>query len=163
MENTFLNLSNQNADSNVQVRKIYNLSYGNFSEQLVIGVDTITNQVGRLYLGHSNFDVTDGLAEETFYDMLQPFNVKETSFDMSANIESTISHSYERILYQTEYKGYPMESRILYFYLPEIDFYALCRVEKGVTSFGDGDGEDRVEIFSEYEVMYLTALVEKIN
>lgn len=163
MQNNFLSLSEENPLDNVQSRKIYKLSYGNFTEELVIGVDTITNQVGRLYLSHSNFDVVDGVPEETFLDMLQPFNVKETSFDMSENVESTISHSHERVLYQKEYKGYPMESRILYFYLPEIDFYALCRVEKGVTSFGDGDGEDRVEIFSEYEVMYLTALVEKIN
>lgn len=164
MENNFLSLANQNPSDNVQVRKIYNLVYGNFSHQLVIGVDSITNQVGLMQLSDSEFDVVGQLEQVEFYEIIQPFNVKETSFTMSDEIEVQITHQQERVLYEVDYKGHLMKQSLLYFYLPEIDFYAICKSIKGTTSRIEGDeGEERVELFNDFEDFYLTALVEKIN
>ncbi len=164
MINNFLSLANQNPDDNVQVRKIYNLVYGDYSQQLVIGVDSITNQVGLMQISDSEFDVAEPLEQIEYYEIMQPFNVKETSFTMSDEIEVDITHQQERVLYEIDYKGHIMKQSILYFYLPEIDFYAICKSVKGVTSRIEGDeGEEKVEVFSDYEEFYLTSLVERIN
>lgn len=162
--NNFLSLASQNPEDNVQVRKIYNLTYGDYSHQLVIGVDSITNQVGLMQISDSEFDVAGDLEQVEFYEIIQPFNVKETSFNMTDEIEVNIVHQQERVIYSVDYKGHEMKQSLLYFYLPEIDFYAICKSVKGVTSRIEGDeGEERVERFSEFEEFYLTALVEKIN
>lgn len=161
--NTFLTLNSQNPEDNIQIRKIYNLMYQGFSYQLVIGVDSITNQVGLLELRNSFFDLAENVDNYNFYEIIQHFNVKETAFNMNDEIEVDVAHQTERILYSTLYKDRQMKQSTIYFYLPEIDFYAVCQYHKGVTSFLDGDEPYQEERFDEFETFNLLSLVENIN
>lgn len=164
MENNFLSLANQNPSDNVQVRKIYNLSHEGQIIPVTIGVDTVTNQAGVLQERYTSFEVAQNNIERIYYYELLPFNVKETAFDMGQELEVTITFSNERFIHDFDYKGHQMKKSNLYFYLPEVDFYAICRYEIGVTSSMSGDEDTGFyEEFYPYEYFTLVELVERIN
>lgn len=164
MQNNFLSLSAQNPLDNVQVRKIYNLTYLGQSITVTIGVDTVTNQVGLLQERYTSFETADNDLDRIYYYELLPFNVKETAFDMGQELEVDVLPSNERLIHEFSYKGNIMKKVNLYFYLPEIDFYAICSYEAGVTSRMGGDEEiGFIEEFSQYNYFNIIELVEKIN
>lgn len=164
MQNNFLSLSAQNPLDNVQVRKVYNLTHLGQVIPVTIGVDSITNQVGLLQERYTSFEVAQNDLDRIYYYELLPFNVKETAFDMGQDLEVTIIPSNERLIHDFYYKGNHMRKVNLYFYLPEIDFYAICSYEIGATSSMNGDEEvGFIEEFQQYEYFNIVELVEKIN